>query len=209
MPGGRHRRHRRGRDYRAYRGSSALHCIATRGRKVRDPARPSPRRPTVSRSRCSARRHTSRPAPDRRPGLRFGTLITGRPGAVAPLRPAHSTCGFGVRSTPAWPQRHTADRRVSARFAPPAGRPGVYSRRSSAKPSMRCCRRWPLKHTLQYRRGVPPVVNEDVSTQILTQAIEAIGPDALADTRQSGGGEDFSGIWRRFPARWRDWVCGR
>jgi len=56
-----------------------------------------------------------------------------------------------------------------------------------------------IEHTLQYRRGVPPVVNEDVSTQILTQAIEAIGPDALADTRQSGGGEDFSWYLEEIP----------
>jgi metal-dependent amidase/aminoacylase/carboxypeptidase family protein len=31
-----------------------------------------------------------------------------------------------------------------------------------------------------------------VSTRILTHAIEAVGPDALTATRQSGGGEDFS-----------------
>jgi metal-dependent amidase/aminoacylase/carboxypeptidase family protein len=49
-----------------------------------------------------------------------------------------------------------------------------------------------IEHTLQYRRGVPPVVNEEISTRILTHAIEAIGPDVLCDTRQSGGGEDFS-----------------
>jgi amidohydrolase len=49
-----------------------------------------------------------------------------------------------------------------------------------------------LEHSLQYRRGVPPVVNEERSTQIMTHAIEAVGPDVLADTRQSGGGEDFS-----------------
>jgi amidohydrolase len=49
-----------------------------------------------------------------------------------------------------------------------------------------------IEHTLRYHRGVPPVVNEDVSTRILMHAIEAVGPDALADTRQSGGGEDFS-----------------
>jgi len=49
-----------------------------------------------------------------------------------------------------------------------------------------------IKHSLQYRRGVPPVVNEERSTQIMMHAIEAIGPDALADTQQSGGGEDFS-----------------
>lgn len=74
-----------------------------------------------------------------------------------------------------------------------------------------------IEHTLQYRRGVPPVVNEDVSTRILTHAIEAVGPDALADTRQSGGGEDFSwyleeipgamarlGVW---PGWGRSWTC--
>ncbi len=49
-----------------------------------------------------------------------------------------------------------------------------------------------IEHTLHYKRGVPPVVNEEISTRILTHAIEAIGPDVLADTRQSGGGEDFS-----------------
>ena len=56
-----------------------------------------------------------------------------------------------------------------------------------------------IEHTLQYRRGVPPVVNEDVSTRILTHAIEAVGPDALADTRQSGGGEDFSWYLEEVP----------
>ncbi len=49
-----------------------------------------------------------------------------------------------------------------------------------------------IEHSVQYRRGVPPVVNEEVSTHLLTHAIEALGTDALADTRQSGGGEDFS-----------------
>ena len=49
-----------------------------------------------------------------------------------------------------------------------------------------------IEHSLQYRRGVPPVVNEERCTQIMTHAIEAVGADVLADTRQSGGGEDFS-----------------
>lgn len=49
-----------------------------------------------------------------------------------------------------------------------------------------------IEHSVLYRRGVPPVVNEEVSTRILNHAIEEIGPDVLADTRQSGGGEDFS-----------------
>jgi amidohydrolase len=56
-----------------------------------------------------------------------------------------------------------------------------------------------IEHTLQYRRGVPPVVNEEISTHILTHAIEAVSPDALADTRQSGGGEDFSWYLEEIP----------
>ena len=56
-----------------------------------------------------------------------------------------------------------------------------------------------IEHTMQYRRGVPPVVNEDLATRILTHAIEAVGPDVLADTRQSGGGEDFSWYLEEIP----------
>ncbi|MGH3560317.1 MAG: amidohydrolase [Mycobacterium sp.] len=56
-----------------------------------------------------------------------------------------------------------------------------------------------VEHTLHYHRGVPPVVNEEVSTRILTHAIEAVGPDVLAGTRQSGGGEDFSWYLEEVP----------
>ncbi len=56
-----------------------------------------------------------------------------------------------------------------------------------------------IEHSLQYRRGVPPVVNEEISTRIVTHAIEAVGPDVLADTRQSGGGEDFSWYLEEVP----------
>ncbi|EHI14778.1 M20 family metallopeptidase [Mycolicibacterium thermoresistibile] len=56
-----------------------------------------------------------------------------------------------------------------------------------------------VEHSLQYRRGVPPVVNEEQSTRILTRAIEAVGPNVLADTRQSGGGEDFSWYLEEVP----------
>lgn len=56
-----------------------------------------------------------------------------------------------------------------------------------------------VEHTLDYHRGVPPVVNEEVSTHILTHAIDALGPDVLADTQQSGGGEDFSWYLEHVP----------
>lgn len=56
-----------------------------------------------------------------------------------------------------------------------------------------------IEHTLYYHRGVPPVVNEAVSTRMLTHAIEAVGPGVLAETRQSGGGEDFSWYLEEVP----------
>ena len=56
-----------------------------------------------------------------------------------------------------------------------------------------------IEHSLQYRRGVPPVVNEEISTHILMHAIEAVGPEVLAETRQSGGGEDFSWYLEELP----------
>lgn len=56
-----------------------------------------------------------------------------------------------------------------------------------------------IEYSVQYRQGVPPVVNEELATRIMTHAIEAVGPDALADTRQSGGGEDFSWYLEEVP----------
>lgn len=56
-----------------------------------------------------------------------------------------------------------------------------------------------IEHTLKYHRGVPPVVNEEVSTRVLMHAVEALGSDVLADTRQSGGGEDFSWYLEKIP----------
>jgi len=38
-----------------------------------------------------------------------------------------------------------------------------------------------------------------ISTRIFTHAIEAVSPDALAETRQSGGGEDFSWYLEEVP----------
>ena len=46
---------------------------------------------------------------------------------------------------------------------------------------------------IQYRRGVPPVVNEAGSVAILRRAAAvAVGPEAVDDTEQSLGGEDFA-----------------
>lgn len=56
-----------------------------------------------------------------------------------------------------------------------------------------------VSYELDYRRGVPPVVNDELSAQMFADAIRAIGPDVLADTPQSGGGEDFSWYLEQVP----------
>jgi len=56
-----------------------------------------------------------------------------------------------------------------------------------------------VRYQLNYRRGVPPVVNDEHSTRWFEDAIRALGPDALADTPQSGGGEDFSWYLEEVP----------
>ncbi len=56
-----------------------------------------------------------------------------------------------------------------------------------------------VRYQLNYRRGVPPVVNDEHSTRMFEDAIRALGPDALSDTPQSGGGEDFSWYLEEVP----------
>lgn len=53
---------------------------------------------------------------------------------------------------------------------------------------------------LIHTRGVPPVVNEAVSTGVLDRAVvSGIGEDALAGTEQSSGGEDFGWYLEQVP----------
>lgn len=56
-----------------------------------------------------------------------------------------------------------------------------------------------VRYQLNYKRGVPPVVNDEQSTRMFEDAIRTLGPDALADTMQSGGGEDFSWYLEEVP----------
>ncbi len=49
------------------------------------------------------------------------------------------------------------------------------------------------KFEINYIRGVPPVVNEPDVTELLRRAMSARrGADAVEDTEQNLGGEDFS-----------------
>ena len=53
---------------------------------------------------------------------------------------------------------------------------------------------------VDYKRGVPPVVNESVSTRMLGTAIERVlGRDGHVPTQQSLGGEDFGWYLDRVP----------
>ncbi|WP_406693205.1 amidohydrolase [Saccharopolyspora sp. ID03-671] len=53
---------------------------------------------------------------------------------------------------------------------------------------------------LQHRRGVPPVVNEPESTELMRAGITAaLGEQAQADTPQSSGGEDFGWYLEHVP----------
>jgi amidohydrolase len=55
-------------------------------------------------------------------------------------------------------------------------------------------------YTLDHVRGVPPVVNEAVSSAMLAEAALAIGgPEASASTEQSSGGEDFAWYLEHVP----------
>lgn len=53
---------------------------------------------------------------------------------------------------------------------------------------------------LRHVRGVPPVVNEAVSTELLRDGVAAaLGGDAVAATEQSSGGEDFAWYLEHVP----------
>ncbi|MBH5336545.1 amidohydrolase [Streptomyces pactum] len=56
------------------------------------------------------------------------------------------------------------------------------------------------KSEITYVRGVPPVVNEETSADLLRRAMAARrGPDAVEGTEQSLGGEDFSWYLEHVP----------
>ena len=56
-----------------------------------------------------------------------------------------------------------------------------------------------VEHGLTYHRGVPPVLNDDVSTALLASAAQAIDPQAVVQAPQSSGGEDFSWYLEHVP----------
>ncbi|WIM87771.1 amidohydrolase [Candidatus Mycobacterium wuenschmannii] len=145
--------------------------------------------------------HTSRPHLTGDLVYALGTLITGLPGVLSRRTdPRNSTImvwgavNAGVAAN-AIPQTGTLDGTVRT-----ASREAWLGMEAIVRETVTSLLD-PLhvEHHLRYNRGVPPVVNEEVSTRILTHAIEAISPEALADTKQSGGGEDFSWYLEEVP----------
>ena len=67
-----------------------------------------------------------------------------------------------------------------------------------------------IEHTMQYRRGVPPVVNEDVSRHASSPTRSKPSGLMCSPTPGSPVAARISpGTWRKSRARWRDWACGR
>ncbi|WP_342319113.1 amidohydrolase [Corynebacterium mayonis] len=54
-------------------------------------------------------------------------------------------------------------------------------------------------YTLDYQRGVPPVLNDDVATSLIVAAGRSIDPHAVVAAQQSSGGEDFSWYLEHVP----------
>jgi amidohydrolase len=145
--------------------------------------------------------HTSRPHLTGDLVYALGTLITGVPGILSRrLDPRNSTVmvwgavNAGVAAN-AIPQTGTlaGTIRTASREAWVAMEDLVREIVLSLLGSLN------VEYSVQYRRGVPPVVNDELSTRILIHAIEAIGADVLSDTYQSGGGEDFSWYLEEVP----------
>jgi amidohydrolase len=57
-----------------------------------------------------------------------------------------------------------------------------------------------VQAVVDYKRGVPPVVNEPASVALLGRAVDTVlGPEGRAPTAQSLGGEDFAWFLTRVP----------
>ncbi len=57
-----------------------------------------------------------------------------------------------------------------------------------------------VRYELTVRRGVPPVDNDEQATDLLRAAASAaLGPDAVVDTEQSTGAEDFADLLEHAP----------
>ena len=149
--------------------------------------------------------HTSRPL-DRRPGLRARHADHRSAWrVVAPHRPAQREGpGVGRGQRRSRRQRHPTDRRA-VRHGPHREPETGSAWRNRPESVTGLLSPLAIEHTLRYHRGVPPVVNEDISTRILTHAIEAVGPMRWPTPGSPGAARISPGTSRRFRARWPGW----
>lgn len=145
--------------------------------------------------------HTSRPHLTADLVYAMGTVITGLPGVLSRrIDPRTSTVMV-------WGSAHAGD---APNAIPQEGRlrgtvrTGDHATWALLEPLVReiiegLLAPLSVRYDLIYKRGVPPVVNDSISTEIFRDAILSVSPDALADTAQSGGGEDFSWYLENVP----------
>ena len=145
--------------------------------------------------------HTSRPHLTTDLVYGMGTLITGLPGVLSRrLDPRHATVmvwgAVNAGSAPnAIPQTGTLSGTVRT-----ASRQAWIEMEDVVRETVSgLLAPLGIAHSLAYHRGVPPVVNDERCTQIMTHAIEAVGPEMLVEAQQSGGGEDFSWYLEEVP----------
>ena len=145
--------------------------------------------------------HTSRPHLTTDLVYGMGTLITGLPGVLSRrLDPRHATVmvwgAVNAGSAPnAIPQTGTLSGTVRT-----ASRQAWIEMEDVVRETVSgLLAPLGIGHSLAYHRGVPPVVNDERCTQIMTHAIEAVGPEMLVEAQQSGGGEDFSWYLEEVP----------
>ncbi|MFZ2382125.1 MAG: amidohydrolase [Candidatus Nanopelagicales bacterium] len=109
--------------------------------------------------------------------LVFGSLRAGDAANVIPST-ARLTGSMRTPSHTAWEEGPARLRAAIAQVVDPTGA------------------QWELHH----RRGVPPVVNDPVATELAMRAVtSALGPDALVATGQSWGGDSFGWYLERAP----------
>lgn len=113
--------------------------------------------------------------------LVFGAVLAG---AAANVIPATATLrgSFRTADRSTWAQGERAVREALAAITAEAGLGDAPA--------------W----SLQYTRGLPPVVNDVATTELVRDVVSrALGPQAVADTPQSMGGDSFAWYTERIP----------
>ncbi|MEE4022440.1 amidohydrolase [Gordonia sp. PKS22-38] len=145
--------------------------------------------------------HTSRPHLTGDLVYAMGTVITGLPGILSRrLDPRSGTVMvWGAANAGSAPNAIPQDGRLLGTV-----RTGDHSTWAELEPLVRSVigellAPLGVRYDLSYFRGVPPVVNDERAVATMRAAVAQIGPNAVADTPQSPGGEDFSWYLEHVP----------